>query len=322
MTDGLLREVQELIGDAYEIERELGGGGMSRVFLATERSLGRRVVIKVLPPEMVSGVSEARFKREILVTANLQHPNILPILAAGAKGDIHYFVTPFVEGQSLRDRLALQGALPVADGLQILSELASALSHAHDRGIIHRDVKPENILLSDGHAVLADFGIAAACQRATISEHLTQPGQSPGTPGYMAPEQMVDSEAANERVDVFALGVVAYELFAGKKPFSGIPPHALAAAYFSGSPPAIGTLVPTLPSAVATAITRALASDPARRFANAGEFYTAVRPTPSDIRALLRRVHRRAALSGALLAVVLLGGYLALSGRLSSGEPN
>lgn len=322
MSDGLLRDLQELIGDAYKIERELGGGGMSNVFLATERSLGRRVVIKVLPPEMVSGVSEARFKREILVTANLQHPNILPVLAAGAQSDIHYFVTPFVEGQSLRERLTLEGALPIADALQILRELASALAHAHARGIIHRDVKPENVLLSEGHAVLADFGIAGAMQSVTQSQRLTHTGQSPGTPGYMAPEQLVDSSAADARVDVFALGVVAYELFTGKKPFSGRTPHGLAAAYFTETPPSVAQSVPAVPPEIATAIARALQADPTKRFANAGEFVTAIQSTPIDMRRALRRKHWHAKLGGAVLGAALLGGYLALSGRFSSGAPN
>ncbi len=322
MNDGLLRELQELIGDAYAIERELGGGGMSSVFLATERSLGRRVVIKVLSPELLSGVSEARFKREILVTANLQHPHILPVLAAGAKGDIHYFVTPFVEGQSLRERLTLRGPLPVADGVQILNELASALGHAHSRGIIHRDVKPENILLSEGHVILADFGIAAACQRTTQSEQLTQTGQSPGTPGYMAPEQLVDSAAADSRVDVFALGVVAYELFTGMKPFSGLTPHGLAVSYFTETPPSVVQVVRGVPAEVATAITRALSTDPAKRFANAGEFHAAIRGTPKDVPLALQRRHWQAKLFGVVVGAVLLGSYLVLSGRLSSGEPN
>ncbi len=317
MDNGLLRELQELIGDAYEIERELSGGGMSHVFLATERSLGRRVVIKVLPPEMVSGVSEARFTREILVTANLQHPNILPVLTAGAKGDIHYFVTPFVEGQSLRERLSLEGPVPVVDGVQILSEITSALGYAHSRGIIHRDIKPENILLSEGHAVLADFGIAAACQRATRSEALTLPGQSPGTPGYMAPEQIVDPTGANARVDVYALGVVAYELFAGKKPFSGKAPNA----FFTEAAPSL--TVPGLPRGIASAVSRALAPDPAKRFANAGEFHVAIRTTSAEMRPKYGRRHWQAKLGGAVLGAALLGGYLVLSGRLSSGsKPN
>lgn len=322
MSDGLLRDLQELIGDAYKIERELGGGGMSSVFLATERSLGRRVVIKVLPPEMVSGVSEARFKREILVTANLQHPNILPVLAGGARSDIHYFVTPFVEGQSLRERLTLEGALPLADALQILRELASALAHAHARGIIHRDIKPENVLLSEGHAVLADFGIAGAMQSVTQSQRLTHTGQSPGTPGYMAPEQLVDSSAADARVDVFALGVVAYELFTGKKPFSGRTPHGLAAAYFTETPPSVAQTVPAVPAEVATAIARALQADPTKRFANAGEFVTAIQSVPVDMRTALRRMHWHSKAVGIVLGAALLGGYLALTGRFSSGAPN
>jgi serine/threonine-protein kinase len=318
LDNGLLRDLQDLIGDAYEIERELGGGGMSHVFLATERSLGRKVVIKVLPPEMVSGVSEARFQREILVTANLQHPNILPVLAAGAKGDIHFFVTPFVEGQSLRERLSLDGPLPVADGMQILSELASALGYAHSRGIIHRDIKPENILLSEGHAVLADFGIAAACQRATRSEALTLPGQSPGTPGYMAPEQFVDPRAADARVDVYALGVVAYEMFAGKKPFSGKAPNAL----FTETAPSLTQTVRGLPRGIATAVSRALAPDPDKRFADAGEFHAAIRTTTGETPRYGKR-HWQAKLGGAVLGAVLLATYLALSGRLSAGkEPN
>ncbi|HEV8364494.1 MAG TPA: protein kinase, partial [Gemmatimonadaceae bacterium] len=300
----------------YQIERELGGGGMSHVFLATERSLGRRVVIKVLPPEMVSGVSEARFTREILVTANLQHPNVLPVLTAGAKGDIHYFVTPFVEGQSLRERLSLEGPLPVADGVQILSEITSALGYAHSRGIIHRDIKPENILLSEGHAVLADFGIAAACQRATNATALTLPGQSPGTPGYMAPEQIVDPTSANERVDVYALGVVAYELFAGKKPFSGRPN-----AFFTEPAPSL--TVPGLPRGIAAAISQALSPDPAKRFADAAEFHAAIRSTQAETRPRYGRRHWQAKIGGAVLGAALLGGYLVLSGRLSSGsEPN
>jgi len=314
--NALLSELQELIGDAYEIERELGGGGMSHVFLATERSLGRRVVIKVLPPEMVSGVSEARFTREILVTANLQHPNILPVLTAGAKGDIHYFVTPFVEGQSLRERLSLGGPLPIADGVQVLSEIASALGYAHSRGIIHRDIKPENILLSEGHAVLADFGIAAACQRATNATALTLPGQSPGTPGYMAPEQIVDPTSANERVDVYALGVVAYELFVGKKPFGGRPN-----AFFTEPAPPL--TVPGLPRGIAAAVSQALSPDPDKRFADAGAFHAAIRSTQTETRPRYGRRHWQTKLGGAVLGAALLGGYLVLSGRLSSGSaPN
>lgn len=317
MSSQLQSDLQDLIGDIYGIERELGGGGMSHVFLATERSLGRKVVIKVLPPEMVTGVSEARFKREILLTANLQHPNILPVLAAGAKEDIHYYVTPFIEGQSLRERLTLDGPLPVDDGVLILNELASALGYAHSRGVIHRDIKPENVLLSEGHAVLADFGIAAACQRAGATS-LTLPGQSPGTPGYMAPEQIVDPTATDARVDVFALGVVAFELFTGKKPFSGLAPNAF---LMGAQPPAL--TAPGVPRNVVAAVSRALSTDPDKRFGDAAEFHTAVRSTVSGTQPRYGRQHWLTKLAGAGLGAGLLAAYLVLSGRLSPrGTPD
>src|SRR5881296_2167569 len=161
MTD-LQARLQAALGDAYQVERELGGGGMSRVFLATEASLHRAVVVKLLPPEFASEVSEARFKQEIELAAHLQHPNILPVLSAGAKGDLLFYVMPFVSGESLRHRLTREGKLPVADAVRILHEMADALAYAHAEGVIHRDVKPENILLEGGHAVLTDFGVARA----------------------------------------------------------------------------------------------------------------------------------------------------------------
>ncbi len=322
LNDGLLSELQEAVGDAYDIERELGGGGMSRVFLAAERSLGRRVVIKVLPPDLVSGVSEARFQREILVTANLQHPHILPVLAAGARGDLHYYVTPYVEGQSLREHLAFMGALSVADGLQILRELAGALAHAHSRGIIHRDVKPENVLLSEGHAVLADFGIAGATLTATHEERLTRTGQGPGTPGYMAPEQLVDAAAADARVDVFALGVVGYEIFAGKPPFSGPTPRELAAAYFGDAPPSLD--VPGLPANVANAIARAMSTAPEERFATAGELLDAIKPALDEVAPVGRNGRRRSRMLGAALVVIALSAtallWRGLGSRAGGGD--
>ncbi len=276
MSGDLQRELQEVVGDTYQIERELGGGGMSRIFVATERSLGRRVVVKVLPPDLVSGVSEARFRREILVTANLQHPHILPVLSAGANSDLHYYVTPYVEGQSLRDRLTLDGPLSTPDAIRLLSDLAGALAHAHSHGIIHRDVKPENVLLSGDHPILADFGIASAVRRATQAHRLTVTGENPGTPGYMAPETMIEERESDPRIDVFALGVVAYELFTGKMPFDGATPHAMAASYFRATPTFAG-FKKDVPPEVIAAITRALSTDPTQRFPDAGAFLAAIR---------------------------------------------
>jgi len=182
MTD-LQARLQAALGDAYQVERELGGGGMSRVFLATEASLHRAVVIKLLPPEFTSEVSEARFKQEIELAAHLQHPNILPVLSAGAKGDLLFYVMPFVSGESLRHRLTREGKLPVADAVRIMHEMADALAYAHAEGVIHRDVKPENILLQGGHAVLTDFGVARALAESRSGGRLTARGSRSGRRG-------------------------------------------------------------------------------------------------------------------------------------------
>ncbi len=315
METGLQEYLQQAVGDAYNVERELGGGGMSRVFLAVERSLGRRVVIKALPPELFSGVNEARFEREILVTANLQHPHILPVLAVGARDDVRYYVTPYVEGQTLRARLTFDGALPVTDAVAILRELAGALGYAHERGVIHRDVKPENILLSGGHAVLADFGIARAVEQAAHGEGLTGAGHGLGTPGYMAPEQLAGDPTVDARADVFALGVVGYEMLAGKPPFTGATPHALATAYFTEPPVPIRDIRPDTPAAIANAITRALARAPDQRFANAAEFRDALMPTTP-----LARRRRQRALRLTLAAAVVVGLVLGVGlGRQIGG---
>ena len=206
----LREQVQRALGGAYLIEREITGGGMSRLFLATERSLRRQVVIKLLPRELTSEVSAARFRREIELVARLQHPHILPVYAAGAEDGLLYFVMPYVPGESLRRRLERERQLPVSDALHILHEVSDALAYAHRSGIIHRDVKPENILLEQGHAVLTDFGIARALAQTKTGDRLTRTGMSVGTPGYMAPEQVAGEERIDGRADVYALAVVGY----------------------------------------------------------------------------------------------------------------
>jgi serine/threonine-protein kinase len=195
-------QLQSALGSAFTIERELVGGGMSRVFVATETSLGRRVAIKVLSPELANAISAERFRREIQVVAQLQHPHIVPVHAAGDANGLLYYTMPFVEGETLRARLQRDGKMPVAETLALLIELADALSYAHGRAVIHRDIKPENVLLSGSHATLADFGVSRALTAATGDSRLTTSGLVLGTPAYMAPEQISGDSGADTRGDI------------------------------------------------------------------------------------------------------------------------
>jgi len=300
----LVDSLQAALGDAYRIERELGAGGMSRVFLATEASLNRAVVIKVLPAELANEVSAARFKREIEVTAHLQHPHILPVLAAGSRDGLLWYVMPYVEGESLRHRLASERQLPVADATRVLHEVADALAYAHSRGVVHRDIKPENILLEQGHAVLADFGIARALLEARTGERLTATGLGLGTPGYMAPEQASGDAQVDARADVYALGVLGYEMLAGLPPFTGPSAQAVIAAHLTAAPRPLRELRPDTPPALAATIARALAKSPDDRFRSAAEFRDEVRP----VHAPVGRARSRTAAMLVAAAVVLFAG--------------
>jgi eukaryotic-like serine/threonine-protein kinase len=272
--------LQQALGTAYVIERELGGGGMSRVFMADEAALGRKVVVKVLRPDLAEALSAERFKREVRLAARLQHPHIVPLLAAGEIGDgVLFYTMPFVEGESLRERLAREGGMPVAEAVRVLCDVASALAYAHRTGVVHRDVKPENILLSDGGAVVADFGIAKAIKAASEadgagdvrrSSTLTAAGTSLGTPAYMAPEQAV-GDAVDHRADLYALGVVAYEMLAGRAPFEGRTAQQLLAAHATEAPEPIGRRRASVPSRLAALIMQLLEKNPADRPQSADE---------------------------------------------------
>src|SRR5881396_3735416 len=205
---------------------------MSRVFVAEETALDRKVVIKVLPPETAAQVSLERFKREILLAAKLQHPHIVPLLTAGESNGLPYFTMPFVDGESLRVRLARHGELPVNQAIRMLREIASALAYAHEHGIVHRDIKPENVLLSGGSAMVTDFGVAKALSASSSVEHggLTSLGVALGTPAYMSPEQASADPSVDHRTDIYSLGVLAYELLTGQPPFAGRTPQNLLAA--------------------------------------------------------------------------------------------
>jgi serine/threonine protein kinase/tetratricopeptide (TPR) repeat protein len=268
--------LQAALGDAYHIDRELSGGGMSRLFLATEVSLNRQVVVKVLPPELSGYVSAARFKQEIMVAANLQHPNILPVLTAGARDDLLFYVMPYVAGDSLRRRLAVQGKLPLGEAVRILQEIADALAFAHDHGVIHRDIKPENILLQGEHAVLTDFGVARAVRETRTGDPLTHTGLVVGTPGYMSPEQAAGERTIDARADIYALAVVGYEMLAGAPPFEGPSAQAIFAAHLTQEPTPLHQLRPEIPVELEEVVAKALAKQPAARFATAAQFREAL----------------------------------------------
>jgi hypothetical protein len=281
LSDTLHDQLQAALGDSYSVERELARGGMSRLFLAIERALNRQVVVKVLPPELASELSALRFQREMLLTAKLQHPHILPVLTAGARGTLLYYVMPYVRGESLRGRLDREGRLQVVEALRLLRELAEALASAHAEGIVHRDVKPENVLLQHGHALLADFGIASARQEAFQGDRLTGTGLRVGTPGYMAPEQLAGDPDVDARADVYALGVVGYEMLAGEPPFAEKTPQALLAAHFSKLPRALRAVRPEVPQSLSDAISTALAKTPEERFSTIAAFAAAMESTPA-----------------------------------------
>ena len=271
MQDDLTPRLQRSLGDAFTIERELGGGGMSRVFLATDRALDRRVVVKVLDLEGTVAASAERFRREIKLIAQLQHPHIVPVLTAGGDDTLLWYVMPYVAGESLRARLVREGALPLADALRIARELLDALAFAHDHGIVHRDVKPENILLEGRHAVVADFGVAKALSDAGVSEGgLTSIGLALGTPAYMAPEQAMADATTNHRADLYASGAVLYEMLAGAPPYSGNA-QAVVAAHLTAPVPRIEERRTDVPLAVAALIARLMAKNPAERPQSAHE---------------------------------------------------
>ena len=280
----LAARLQTALGEAYRLERELGGGGMSRVFVATEVKLGRQVVIKVLPPEMSAAVQAERFQREVQVAASLQHPHVVPLLAAGAAGELHYYVMPFIEGESLADRLAREGALPVPDAARILRDVVDALAHAHARGVVHRDMKPGNVMLSGRHAMVTDFGVAKAVSASRAGgSSLTSLGVALGTPAYMAPEQAAADPGVDHRADLYAVGAVAYEMLAGRKPFEAPTPQAMLAAHLTGSPEPVGRYRASIPPALAAAVMRCLEKHPADRWQSATELGQALEEamTPS-----------------------------------------
>ncbi len=227
----LVDRLQRSVGPGLVIEREMGGGGMSRLFIAREPTLGRTLAVKVLSADIAAAIDVERFRREVQLLARLQHPHIVSILTTGEADSMLYYTMPFVEGESLRQRLVRVRAFDVGDAVVILRDVLSALSYAHRRGVIHRDIKPENVLMSEGGALVADFGIAKAMSDARTSGPITAAGVTVGTPGYTAPEQAAADPNMDERVDIYALGAMGYEMLAGEPLFPGVPMHRQIAAH-------------------------------------------------------------------------------------------
>jgi serine/threonine-protein kinase len=301
------------LADRYRLERELGQGGMATVYLAADLKHDRKVAIKVLRPELAAVIGAERFLREIKTIANLQHPHILGLIDSGEVNGTAYYVMPFVEGESLRDRLSREKQLPIADAVRIATEVGSALDYAHRHGVIHRDIKPENILLHDGQALVADFGIALAVSSAS-GTRMTETGMSLGTPHYMSPEQAMGERELTARSDVYALGCVTYEMLVGEPPFTGPTAQAIVAKMMTEEPRSLTIQRSTVPALVDDAVLTALAKLPADRFASAAEFGSALKGETSPgrpitrARPLTRQDDRRSAFRRlAPRAVVVLG---------------
>ena len=326
----LRQHLSRALGSAYDLERELGGGGMARVFVARDTRLGRRVVVKVLHPDMAAGVSATRFEREITLAAGLQHPHIISLHAAGEVTGLPYYTMPFVEGESLRARITREGVLPIASSVRLIRELADALDYAHRRGIVHRDLKPENVLLSEGHAVVADFGIAKALAAATrerdggagAGTSATATGMVLGTPAYMAPEQAAGDPATDHRADLYSLGVIAYELLTGAHPFAGRSLHALVVAHLTETPEPLAARRSDVPPALSALVMRLLAKRPLDRPASAAEVMAEIdsvnAPPPTGSQVAARRRRTVALLAG--IAVLLVAGVAAVVMR-RNGAP-
>ena len=326
-------QLQQTLGTSTIIEHELDGGGMSRVFVATDTTLGRRVVVKVLPSEMSGPMAVERFKLEISIAARLQHAHMVPLLIAGQVDGQPYFTMPFVEGQSLRARLDQPHApMSMLDAVRVLREIASALAYAHSHGVVHRDIKPENVLLSGGAAMVTDFGVARAINAATtLGERMTSAGLALGTPAYMAPEQATADPLTDHRADIYAWGMVAYEMFAGHPAFAARSARAMVAAQIAEMPAHLASRRPAMPPALAELVMRAIAKNPDDRPQSADEIVrtldsinlsgeSSLASAVEATRGRGRARSRAAAGAGAAAVVLLVAGGLWIRSRAATAR--
>jgi serine/threonine-protein kinase len=289
MAEALRDKLQAALGDRYTLERELGGGGMSRVFVATDTTLGRALAVKIVPGETAAGVSLDRFWREIQVAARLQHPHIVPLLSAGQVGDLPFYTMPFVKGESLRARLSRGGELSINEAVHVLRDVAAALAYAHSEGVVHRDIKPDNVIVSGGVAVVTDFGVAkamdlAATEAGATKVGITSFGVALGTPAYMSPEQASADTQIDHRADIYSFGCLAYELLTGASPFAGRPAAQQLAGHMSETPDDVLKRRPSTPPQLAALVMRCLEKRPGDRPQRADELIAAldsIATTPS-----------------------------------------
>jgi serine/threonine-protein kinase len=266
-----LERVKAALANQFEIEREIGAGGMATVYLAHDRRHNRKVAVKVLRPELAAVVGADRFLHEIQVTANLQHPHILPLFESGEAGGFLYYVMPFVEGESLRDRLRREGQLPTSEVARLLGQIADALGYAHARGVLHRDIKPDNVMMSGRHATVMDFGVARAVTEAADQAALTMEGVAIGTPAYMAPEQAAADPQIDHRADIYALGLLGYELLTGSTPFADRSPQQVLVAQMTEEPEPVTTRRREVPAVLAEVVMRSLEKDMTNRWSTGEE---------------------------------------------------
>ncbi len=327
MTDAPI-DLKDALSDRYLIERELGAGGMATVYLAEDVRHHRKVAIKVLRPDLAASIGATRFLREIEIAAQLQHPNILPLLDSGNAQGFLFYVMPYVTGQSLRERLDREGELPVHEAVRLLTEVVDALSSAHEHGVVHRDIKPDNVMLSGRHALVADFGVAKALSDAAGGTGVTTLGMAVGTPAYMSPEQAAADPNIDHRSDIYSVGVMAYEMLTGRVPFVGATPQQVLAAQVTQTADPLSRYLPGLTAALEAVLMRCLEKRPADRWQSAAQLHSSLEPfatasaiTPTDLPPHVRKSSSFPKIAVAVAAAVIVigvGAWLTLGRRASS----